>query len=336
MITVGMAAFVRLLDGDPYANRDERLTDLVLRNGWDGGLRKRFLSRYGLLIRRSILYHIRRHFGGAQMQILAEYLTGLEKGGHSEMQGEIGWRMLDVAANTWQDVWTDIFRTEGGLVAKWAEYKEAQKGRGEESRDFETYLKGAVQIRFQSNLRRHRKASMESTLDMEEAQEWLEDKQSFSDEGPSIPLVDETFYYWDGLIRCHLPAPDEIARELVQVKREASTVLVWGCAQLKAQLREKGQTKKLENLKAFMAFYCSQIGPRREEASPVVLSPDELNLEQVAGRYLRWKEDICQRIFKKRIRKDRIMEQIRKVILSSPYRNMLDGARSGGSDDEGF
>ena len=324
MITVGTMAFTRLLNGDSDANRDERLTDLVLRNGWDRDLRKRFLARYGPLIRRSILYHIRRHFGGAQMQILAEYLAGLEKGHHPKMQGGIGWRMLDVAANTWQDVWTDIFRAEGRLVGKWAKYKEVQEGKGEGARDFETYLKGAVQIKFQTNLRRQQKGSEESTLNLEEAEEWLEGELLSSNPEPSVPLVDETLYYWDGLIRCHLPGPDKIARELVQIKREASTVLVWACAQLKAQLREKGQAKRLENLKAFMAFYCSQIGPHREEGSPVVLSPDKLSLEQVAGRYLRWEEDICQRIFKKRIRKDRIMEQIRRVILNSPYRNMLD------------
>lgn len=323
MLTVGMEVSVCLVDGDSYMGLDERLADLVLRKGWNNRLRKRFLDQYGLLIRRSILYHIRRHFGGVQMQILAEYLVELESGHRSKMKGEIGWKILDVATNTWQDVWADIFRTEGSLLEKWMNYKEDQKARGEESRDFETYLKGAVQIRFRSNLRRHRKGPEETTLDLEEVEERLKDERSATAE-PSIPVADETLRYWDELIRCRVPSPDEIAREIVRLRRDASTVLVWACARLKSQLHKKGQTKRLENLKAFMAFYCSQVGPHREEASPTVLSPDELNFEQVAGRYLRWEEDICQRIFKKRIRKDRVMEQIRNVILNSPYRDMLD------------
>ena len=144
---VGMAAFARLVDGDFSASRGEGLVNLVLRKGWNDRLRKRFLDRYGIVIRRSILYHTRRHFGGAQMQVLAEYLAGLEQGINSEMKGGLGWKMLDVATNTWQDVWMDIFRMEGNLVEKWASYRKGKEGSGEETRDFETYLKGAVQIR---------------------------------------------------------------------------------------------------------------------------------------------------------------------------------------------
>lgn len=258
------------------------------------------------------------------MQVLAEYLNGLEQGLHPEVKGGLGWKMLDVATNTWQDVWMDIFRTEGNLVEKWANYRESKRGSGEETRSFETYLKGAVQIRFQSNLRRHRKGPEEATLDLQQADEWLRDDQPISNDEITIPVVDNTLYYWDGLIRCHLPGPDKIATDLIRVQRDASTVLVWACAKLKGQMQQKGQSNRLENLKAFMAFYCSQIGPHREEASPVALSPSQLNLERVAGRYLRWEEDICQRVFNKKIRKDRVMEQIRKVILNSPYKDMLD------------
>ena len=141
-----------------------------------------------------------------------------------------------------------------------------------------------------------------------------------------ITLANETDVYWDQLLRCAKPSPDSITQELRVAEPDKATALCWACAKLK---RESPRKDTRENLIAFIAFYCSQRGPSRPtEEWP---SPDELSLERIEGRYLRWEEDVCQAIFGKTIRKDRVLDMVVRTLVDSPYQHLLpDGAQKGG------
>jgi hypothetical protein len=298
------------------------LLDQVREQGWNDSSRREFLQRYGLLIRRSILYHIRRCFGAAQMHALSDHLKALQGGQRVSIQGGISGELLDIAQDTWQDILTEVWKPQGNLIEKWYEYKQDRERAERRFRDFETYLKGAIQNSFWGHLRKRKRLKEEVTMDLEEARSWLKEEGGKLPT-EEIPIEDEVCFYWDQLLRCRSPNPDEVEQELIQVRREASTVLVWACAHLKRELRGRGQARELENLQAFIAFYCSQRGPRRDRPPASALSPDRLGLEQVAGQYFRWEEDICRGIFHKSIRKDRVMRQIRDTLLESPYRDMI-------------
>jgi len=138
-----------------------------------------------------------------------------------------------------------------------------------------------------------------------------------------IPLNDEINYYWDQLIRCLEPKPDEI-EELIKAHPNEGNVLCWACANMKRSLKRREQK---ENLIAFIVFYSSKRGVRDKQAlrSSQGLDPENLTLERVVGRDLRWREDVCRGIFGKYIRKDRLMEQIKREILKSDYSYFITG-----------
>lgn len=144
-----------------------------------------------------------------------------------------------------------------------------------------------------------------------------------------IPLNDEINYYWDQLIRCLEPEPEQV-EVLVKLQPNEGNVLCWACARLKRGLKRREQR---ENLVAFIVFYASKRGIGKGGGSGGAevegLSPENLSLERVVGRDLRWREDICGRIFKKYIRQDRVMEQIRQEILKSDYSYLIKRGRIG-------
>jgi len=296
---------------------EQELLDRVRKRGWDDHCRKEFLSRYGSLIRRNILYHIRRCYGGSQLHALSQHLATLQEGRASGAQGGIKGDILTIAVDTWQDVMVEVWKPGDNLIQRWYKYKAQREEAGEQFRELETYLKGSVHNIFWGHLRRE-KGKKEVPMDIEQVEGRQEERAKFANE---IPIEDELCLYWDQLLRCWLPRPQEAEQELVRIKQEASTVLIWACAALKKELQERGKVGALENLKAFMVFYCSQMGPRREQND--LPSPGEVCLERVAGRYLRWEEDVCRKIFHKRMRKDRIMNQLQTIILGSPYRDMV-------------
>ena len=124
--------------------------------------------------------------------------------------------------------------------------------------------------------------------------------------------------YWDLIIRCQHPAPQEIETKLIGVKLDRAAVLCWSCAKLKAS-SPRQDTK--DNVVAFVAFYSSQTGPQRRRDPPPERA--SLCLELLTGRYLRWEEDVCKAIFRKNIRKDRVMGMIAHTISQSPYSHLL-------------
>jgi hypothetical protein len=300
-----------------YVLTPEKLLAKVRFDGWDILTRKTFLDLFGTLIRRNILYHTRHYFGATHLRALADYLTALQSDQVSRIAGGISGEILGIASDTWQDVLIRVWRPENNLVDQWCHYKEGKVQAGEPFRDFEPYLKGTVQNTFWGHLR-SRKHRLDPQGNLDELEERLVDTNQAAHQ---IPSENEAALYWDRLLRCQRPDPSCIEEDLVRLRQEPETVLIWACARLKHTLYRKRKESSLENLLAFMVFFCSQAGPQRSSDHPLRL--DELNYERVAGHYFRWEEDVCRRIFRKRIRKDRPMKQIQSIILESPYRALV-------------
>lgn len=298
----------------------------VLEEGWNESRRRTFTQKYASLIRGNILYHLRHCFGGSQVRALGNYLEELQARTKSQPKGNVNEKQLTLVQNTWEEVFVKVFckdKKGQNLIEKWASHVEEKKSKNEEFRDFETYLKGAVQIAFWKHLRKQKELENKVEAEPQEAQRWKTEgnQKEVSEE---IPVQDEVSVYWDRLLRCQEPDPETINQDLVQLNREPKTVLAWACAKLKSRLSERGKEAASENLKAFLAFFCSHQGQQKDGPSPKEISSDGLTLDQVAGRYFRWRKDVCEEIFCKSIRKDRVTQKIRDILLDSPYRNMID------------
>lgn len=139
-------------------------------------------------------------------------------------------------------------------------------------------------------------------------------------EARKIPLNNEVNHYWDQLIRCLRPDPEEVKRELINIDPSEANVLCWACTKLKRGFKREEQR---DNLRAFIIFYCSKRGVQQRLSPTQVLTLENLTLEKVAGRDLRWREDVCKTIFGKYIRQDRVAEQIKKEIADSDYAYLI-------------
>jgi len=296
----------------------EELLEDVHANGWNPSTREAFLELYGTLVRLNILYHVKRCFGTRYLQRLADYLATLQEGGQHHSSGGVDGEILDIACSTWQDVLVRAWQPQNNLIEQWYRYKEAKEREGEPFREFEPYLKGAVQNTFWGHLRT-RKNQLNTSGGFDELEERFEKEESPEE---LIPVENEVCFYWDQLLRCQRPDPSSIEESLVRFRQEPETVLVWACAQLKRLFYETGKAASLENLLAFMTFFCSQTGRKRNGCTP--RNTQELSYGCVAGQQYHWKRDICQTIFQKRIRKDRPMQQLQEVIIHSPYRELVE------------
>jgi len=409
----------------------EALLERVLRRGWSEGRRNQFLKRYGRVIRWSILYNISMRFGSQSLAAVGDYLLSLQEGQQPRSQEGIVGEILDLAADTWQDVLNDVFKEEDNLIQKYQRYVAKAQDARRGFIDFSRFLSKNVSYKFLDNLskglsdkelldriadlkresdrrycidelrdryREHVEATLRSkfpqlhqvnnvidyfferfvpesypslrraiaseasrakgkakgnlvnlllerfswddcqkgsnyvrqvyggmamTVADADAVEELAEAKALKEE---IPLNDEVNYYWDQLIRCLEPDPGEVER-LVRSKPNEGNVLCWACARLKRGFKRQEQK---ENLVAFIVFYISKrrIAESGREGMEE-LTPESLTLERVVGRDLRWREDVCQGIFKKHIRKDRVMEQIRREIMASDYGYLVVEERTG-------
>ncbi len=156
-------------------------------------------------------------------------------------------------------------------------------------------------------------------------------------------VEEEAAYYWDRLIHCdELDARDMASRLLLHLMKqlgevELDKILCCAMAEQKAELRRRGHggsaqaQRQLENVRMWLVWRCSQSGRCRDGPSPEELSPDRLTLEQVAGRYFRWEEDICRKLFGRNVRQDRIEEQIGRFLRTTQWINL---AGQGGACNE--
>jgi hypothetical protein len=297
----------------------QELWEEVLEHGWNSQRIQVFVRCYGPLVRACILYHLRRYgnLGALEAQLRALEESTVHRADRRGTPGE--W--LDLAQEIWQDVWLEIFAEGAPYLKRYRCYIERQQREGKPVRPFRDYLKGLVWHVF---LKKAEDRSSKRALPWAQAPPGIEDPEAWLESQASCPpcesppLSVELDIYWDRLLRCLKPEPKHIEQDLIQLSREPATVLCWACAVLKRQL-EGGS---LENLRAFIAFFCSQRGRQRSGPPLEGLTPHDLNLEVVAGRYWRWEEDIC-RLFGKQIRKDRVMGQIHELLKASPYRDLL-------------
>ncbi len=387
----------------------------ILDQGWTDAKQKRFVQEYGTILRRSILYQLRRHFGSEGLAAVARYLESMQTGAVMKQSTGLDQTYLDLAVNVWQDVLTNVFRSDvsDGLIGKFSNYHE-QHNATETS--FEGFLRQNIRFKFLDQLPQKisQKEVLDKIIDLEkdkdrhyyiqEARNRYSDtvaeniRSRFSNVDTSqmndvvdyffevfisenysavrgqidasqprgqmlnrlldqfseshlkkafqhqrqvyghrggitaqddkhiervadvqeISVADETDVYWDLLLRCQQPSTESIEADLLNIKLNRATALCWSCAKLKTE-SPRADTK--ENIIAFIAFYCSQNGPQREtESLPERAS---VSLEAVSGRYLRWEEDICGKIFKKNIRKDRVMDMVIRTLSESPYQHLL-------------
>ncbi len=296
---------------------DQQLLDRVFRRGWDEGLRTAFVDRYGTLIRRSILYHVRRTLGAQHLRSVGEYLVSLQEGKHEPKTAGIEINVLRVAADTWQDVLLRCLQNKDHLLSQWSEYVRDHDAADGPARDFETYLKGAIGNTYWGHLRR-RRAQLGDVVPLEDLEETL---AAVDSEASRVPVYSEILVMWDLLLRCQCPDPERIEEDIVRLREDPESVLLWACASLKQTHTKKRKRAALDNLMAIATFLCSRSGPRKDEAS--YPTPATLTLEAVCGQYYRWEEDVCKRIFEKQLRKDRALQQLQSHILSSPYRRQV-------------
>ena len=335
----------------------------VLERGWSRRRRREFIARYGRTIRGSILYHIRMKFGEQSLAAIGDYLRSLQEGRQPCGKGGVIGEVLDLAADTWQDVLNEVFKVRDNLVHKYHRYIARTGGEGRGLTSFSYFLSKNVQYKFLDNLKARltdKKIPEEKVHGGTSGQEaatpsiavdadeeaviagaptgtGTRTETEAGAEAEKVPLNDEVNYYWDQLIRCLEPDPRQV-EELIKLRPSEGNVLCWACARLKRGLKRREQK---ENLIAFIVFYASKRGigdrdrrdrDKDEEGAPTGsegLSPDNLTLERVIGRDLRWREDICRGIFRKYIRKDRVMEQIRREIMDSDYRYLIAEGREG-------
>jgi len=296
---------------------DEQMLDRVLRRGWDERLRAAFIDYYGTLIRRSILYHVRRTLGGQHLRAVGEHLVALQEGKHEPKTSGIEINVLRVAADTWQDVLLRCLQNEDHLLSQWSEYVHGHDAAEGSARDFETYLKGAIGNTYWGHLRR-RRAQLGDVVPLENLEETL---AAVDSEASRVPVTSEILVAWDLLLRCQCPDSRQIEEEIVRLREDPESVLLWACASLKQTHTEKRKQAALDNLMAIATFLCSRSGPKKDEVH--FPTPATLTLEAVCGQYYRWEEDVCKRIFEKQLRKDRALQQLQRHILSSPYRRQV-------------
>lgn len=304
----------------------QELWEEVLEHGWSPQRIQAFVRCYGSLVRACILYHLRCYgnLGALEAQLRALEESPARQPDRRGTPGE--W--LDLAQDIWQGVWLEILAEGSPYLKRYQSYVERQQREGKPVRPFRDYLKGLVRYVFLKKAEdRPGRRSLpwaQAPPGIEDPESWLEAQASRLPEPLSLSV--ELDAYWDQLLRCLRPQAECIEQDLIQLSREPATVLCWACAVLKQQL--EGQA--LENLLAFITFFCSQRGRQRSGPPPEDLNPKNLTLEVVAGRYWRWEEDIC-RLFGKKIRKDRVISQIQELLKASPYRDLIsaEGERDG-------
>jgi len=210
----------------------------------------------------------------------------------------------------------EIFKAERNTITQYDAYCRKCEREGRPPMPFKGYLWGLVSLKVRQQIPRHRQAfdpvRSPSDDEMGPSDMWEEQLEGEADsEAEAVELADEVDRFWEGLVTCDSPHPDDVARALALDERDEHR-LCWACSSLKQRLNDS----KRENLVAFLAFFVSQRGPERnDDALP---KRDQLSLEHLAGRYLRWEADVCKRIFGKSIRKDRVIDQIQTELERLP------------------
>jgi len=298
----------------------EELLEAVRREGWTARRQQAFLNEYGRLLRRALLRELGKRFGSDALRGLSGYLRALQQGA-SPSTPELSGQLLDLAQDTWQAVCLEIFKAERNTIMQYAEHRQKRQREGRPDIKFTTYLWGLVNLKLRQQIPKHRdifdpvySASKNEPDDPSEA--WEDRLQGIEEaEVEQVALADAADPYWDGLLRCEEPDPGEAEGDLdLQHRREH--LACWACCSLKRRL--KGRQR--DNLLAYVAFLASQRGPQRDEATLLPEWP-ELSLETVAGRYLRWEEDVCKGMVGKSMRQDRIEEQIVEEVEASSHRD---------------
>lgn len=116
------------------------LLEGALTKGWSERRRKRFISQYGPFIVHCILYLIRAYFGPEGLNVIRAHLEALLRGEEVNLEGEVKWRPLDVAFNTYQDVLAAAFKEEDNLIQKYQPYRS--------NMSFEAFLRKNVEYKF--------------------------------------------------------------------------------------------------------------------------------------------------------------------------------------------
>ncbi len=294
--------------------RDDVLTTVRTR-GWNRERQQAFLRQYGSLLRQALLSELGKRFGAQAIRGLRDYLAALERG-QLPSDGATSGQFLELAQDVWQAVCMELFKAERNTVEQYEAYCRKREQQGRQPMPFKGYLWGLVSLKVRQQIPRHRQAfdPVQSPPDDEtEASEvWEERLAGGADpEAEAIELADVVDEFWEGLVTCDAPDPDEMARTLALDERDEHR-LCWACGSLKKRLGEA----KRDNLIAFVAFFVSQRGPER--ADDRLPQRDELSLSQLTGRYLRWEADICERMFGKSIRKDRVVEQLQSELEKLP------------------
>jgi hypothetical protein len=295
--------------------KGESFVQAVEQGGWTPQRQRAFLKHYGRLLRQALLSELGCRFGSGALRGLSDYLRALEQG-RSPPAGGVAGQLLELACDTWQAICLEIFKAEGNTIMQYARYREKCAGEGRTPMPFESFLWNLVRLKLRQQLPRHRELFVPQVIPPEDEEgPWEED---VAIEGaPEVALADEVDLYWEGLLRCGEVDPQELERRL-RLRERKEHLLCWACCALKRKL----PLRQRENLLAFIAFFISQRGPERpREPLP---QREELSLEKLVGRYLRWEEDVC-RIFRKSMRKDRVLAQIPEELLRSPYRDLVGG-----------
>ena len=299
--------------------RDADVVTTVRKRGWTRQRRQAFLRQYGSLLRQALLSELGKRFGAGAIYGLRAYLTALEQG-QPPNAATVPGQFLELAQDAWQAICLEIFRSERNTIMQYEAYREKCERQGRTPMPFKGYLWGLVSLKVRQQIPRHRQAfdPVQSPPDAEaDADDAWEDRLQGDGNTATeaIALADEVDAFWEGLVTCDSPDPDEVARSLALGERDEHR-LCWACSSLKRRLNGT----KRENLIAFVAFFVSQRGAERaDERLP---ARDQLSMGNLVGRYLRWEADVCRRIFGKSIRKDRVIEQIQAELERSP-----DGAR---------
>lgn len=295
----------------------EDIVTTVRERGWTRQRQQAFLRQYGSLLRQALLSELGKRFGARAIHGLRDYLAGLEQGQRSQ-NGNLSGQFLEMAQDIWQAVCLEVFKAERNTVMQYDAYREKCEQQGRTPMPFKGYLWGLVSLKVRQQIPRHRQAfdpvQSPPSDDPTDGSAWEERLDADADpEAEAIALADDVDRFWEGLLRCDAPDPEAIARALALAERDEHK-LCWACSSLKRRL----SGTQRENLIAFVAFFASQRGPERsDEALP---ERDELSLAQLTGRYLRWEADVCDRIFGKSIRKDRVIEQIQSELERLPQR----------------
>lgn len=288
--------------------RGDDIVTTVRKRGWSRQRQQAFLRQYGSLLRQALLSELGKRFGSRAIYGLQDYLAELERG-QSPENGQLSGRFLELAQDAWQAVCLEIFKAGRNTIEQYDDYCQTCEAQGRAPMPFKGYLWGLVSLKVRQQIPRHRQAfepvQSPPDMDIDGGDTWEDRLESEADAAAdAIELSDEVDRFWEGLITCDSPDPNDVARALAIDERDEHW-LCWACSSLKQRLGPSAR----ENLIAFVAFFVSQRGPERQDNA--LPQRHELSLERLTGRYLRWEADICQRIFGKSIRKDRIVDQIR-------------------------